>query len=256
MTQMALTLFVPLYAQGVLGTSATLSGTIMLPLLAAMLISNLVAGFLIAQIGRYKAFAIVGFGLGVAGFSALSRLDAGSPGWALPLCLVVLGTGTGMIFPTLTLSYQSAVGFHELGVATALNQFCRSMGSTLGAALFGSLLIARFVPEVHAALPPDVGFVLAGPSGGILRDPQALLDSAAAEALRASVLSRVAEPATADLVLEAIRTGLAGALHWVFAAAALVSVVGLVGSLLWRDIPMRRARASRDQEAQAVRPTA
>ena len=59
-----------------------------------------------------------------------------------------------MIFPTLTLSYQTAVSFSELGVATAFNQFCRSIGSTLGAALFGSLLIARFAPEVRAAAAP------------------------------------------------------------------------------------------------------
>ena len=148
MAQMALSLFVPLYAQGVLGASATLSGTIMLPLLASMLISNLAAGFLIAKIGRYKAFAVVGFAMLVVGFAVLSRLDAAAPGLALALCLIVLGAGTGMIFPTLTLSYQSAVPFSELGVATALNQFSRSIGSTLGAALFGSLLIARFVPEV------------------------------------------------------------------------------------------------------------
>jgi EmrB/QacA subfamily drug resistance transporter len=246
MAQMALSLFVPLYAQGVLGTSATLSGTIMLPLLASMLISNLAAGFLIAKIGRYKAFAVVGFGLLVVGFAVLSRLDAAAPGLALAVCLVVLGAGTGMIFPTLTLSYQSAVPFSELGVATALNQFSRSIGSTLGAALFGSLLIARFVPEVAAALPPELSAFLASPGGASLRDPQALLNPAAAEAVRSSVLGAFSEaqaPAVADLVLAAIRTGLAGALHWVFAAAAITSLVGLIGSLLWRELPVHRRRS-------------
>jgi EmrB/QacA subfamily drug resistance transporter len=182
MMQMALALFVPLYAQGVLGVSATLSGTIMLPLLGAMLVSNLSAGFLIAHIGRYKAFAIAGFGLAVVGFLGLARLDAASGALVLAVALIVIGAGTGMIFPTLTLSYQSAVAFDELGVATALNQFCRSIGGTLGSALFGALLVLRFDTD-----------------------------------------------------------GLEGALHWVFAAAAVVSLGGLLGSLVWREIPMRRA---------------
>jgi hypothetical protein len=201
---------------------------------------------LIAQIGRYKAFAILGFSLAVVGFGALSRLDAGTPPLFLPLCLVIVGAGTGMIFPTLTLSYQSAVSFHELGVATALNQFCRSIGSTLGSALFGTLLILRFVPEVHASLPPDIAVAVDGPLGASLRDPQSLLDPAAAESLRLTVVGLFPEsPAVADTVLGAIRDGLAGALHWVFGAAALISLTGLAGSIVWREIPMRMSRTKK-----------
>jgi EmrB/QacA subfamily drug resistance transporter len=245
MAQISLALFVPLYAQGVLGTSAALSGTIMLPLLGAMLVSNLAAGMLIAHIGRYKIFSIVGFTLGCVGFVASSRLDATSPSLALPLCLVVLGTGTGMIFPTLTLSYQSAVAFHELGVATSLNQFCRSIGSTLGSALFGSLLILRFVPEVESALPIDLTAWLSGPAGASIRDPQSLLNPSAAEALRLSVTQAFPTvPNAADAVLSAIRQGLTNALHWVFLASAGVTLAGLIGSLIWRDVPMRRSSRS------------
>jgi len=226
MMQMSLSLFVPLYAQGVLGTSATASGTIMLPLLMSMLVSNLAAGMLIAHLGRYKAFAIVGFALCVCGFVAMSRLGVDTSPLLLAGCLVVLGTGTGMIFPTLTLSYQSAVAFHELGVATSLNQFCRSIGSTLGAAVFGSLLIMRFLPEVQLALTPDVAPLIDISS---LRDPQSLLDPAAAHAF-------------SEAALVVVRAGLAGALHWVFGGAALVALIGLVGSVAWRELPMRHAR--------------
>jgi hypothetical protein len=241
MGQICLALFVPLYAQAVMGTSATLSGTIMLPLLGSMLLSNVASGMLIAHIGRYKAIAIVGFSLDLAGFIALSSLGTETPYLILGVCLAVIGTGTGMIFPTLTLSYQSAVSFGELGVATSLNQFCRSMGSTLGSAVFGSILVLQFLPSVRAGLPPDVGAWLDGPGGAGLRDPQALLNPAAAEALRASASQAFpGAPEVADLVLGAIRSGLGGALHWVFAAGALMMLAGLVGSAVWREIPVRR----------------
>jgi EmrB/QacA subfamily drug resistance transporter len=246
MGQISLALFIPLYAQGVMGTSATLSGTIMLPLLVAMLISNVAAGVLIAHIGRYKAFALAGFTLTILGFVALSQLDTQTPYLFLGLCLAVVGTGTGMIFPTLTLSYQSAVEFHELGVATSLNQFCRSMGSSLGSALFGSILILRFIPEVRAALPASVDGWLDGPGASLTRDPQSLLNPAAAETLQSSVAqSFPGAPQTAELVLSGVRLGLAGALHWVFGAAALMMVGGLLGSIVWREVPMRRGRRAR-----------
>jgi MFS family permease len=241
MAQICLALFVPLYAQGVLGASATVSGTVMLPLLGAMLVSNLAAGFAIAHMGRYKVFAIAGFGSATVGFVALTLLGPTSPILLLGICLAVIGLGTGMIFPTLTLSYQSAVPFHELGVATALNQFCRSIGSTLGSALFGSLLISRFLPSVQASLPADIASWLEGPGGASIRDPQSLLNPSAAEAVRLAVTSAFpADPVAPDAVLSAIRFGLAESINWVFAAAALVSLGGLLGSLLWREIPMRR----------------
>ena len=79
MGQISLALFVPLYAQGVMGTSATVSGTIMVPLLIGMVISNVTAGMWIAHIGRYKAFAIVGFGLAVVGFGMLAAFGPTTP---------------------------------------------------------------------------------------------------------------------------------------------------------------------------------
>jgi len=181
----------------------------MLPLLGAMLVSNTLAGMLIAQVGRYKWFAVVGFSLSTLGFLALSQLGTAAPALALPLCLVVLGAGTGMIFPTLTLSYQSAVRFDELGVATALNQFSRAMGGTLGAALFGTLLVLRFAAEAGTSAPFDVTALLSGP------------------------------------IASGTREALANSLHWVFASACLVSVLGLLGSLVWRDLSIRRPVATR-----------
>jgi EmrB/QacA subfamily drug resistance transporter len=252
MGQICLALFVPLYAQAVIGASATLSGTIMLPLLGSMLVSNLAAGMLIAHIGRYKAIAVLGFGLDLAGFLALSTLGPQTPYLVLGVCLAVVGLGTGMIFPTLTLSYQSAVAFHELGVATSLNQFCRSIGSTLGSALFGSILILRFLPSVRAGLPAALGGWLDGPGGAGVRDPQALLNPAAALALREGVAQAFpGAPEMADLVLAAIRSGLGGALQWVFAAGAATMLVGLVGSLVWREVPMRHTSSSRPLSAEA-----
>jgi EmrB/QacA subfamily drug resistance transporter len=241
MGQISLALFVPLYAQGVLGTSATVSGTIMIPLLVGMVISNITAGIWIAHIGRYKAFAIVGFALAVVGFGMLAVFGPTTPFVVLGGCLALLGVGVGMIFPTLTLSYQSAVEFSQLGVATSLNQFCRSMGSTLGSAVFGSILVLRFTTGLHGGLPQAVGDWLDSPDGAGLRDPQSVLNADATAALREQLAVLFPDlPNVADQVLRSIQDSLAGALHLVFFIGAVVMLCGLIGSIVWREIPMRR----------------
>ncbi len=244
MGQISLALFVPLYAQAILGTTATVSGTIMVPLLLGMLVSNVSAGFLIAHIGRYKAFAILGFGLCTLGFAALALLGSDVSYPMLGGDLALLGMGVGMIFPTLTLSYQSAVEFRQLGVATSLNQFCRSIGSTLGSALFGSILVLRFAGGVRSALPADIASWLDGVG---LQDPQAVLKDDATEQLRSQLAAAfpAAGPGLADAVVAAIRNSLGDAVHLVFAIGAAVMLVGLLASIVWREIPMRRiSRAS------------
>jgi EmrB/QacA subfamily drug resistance transporter len=241
MGQISLALFVPLYAQGVLGTSATVSGTIMIPLLVGMVISNFTAGLWIAHIGRYKAFAIVGFALATVGFGMLAAFGPSTPFVVLGGCLAMLGVGVGMIFPTLTLSYQSAVEFSELGVATSLNQFCRSIGSTLGSAVFGSILVLRFTTGLHAGLPQAVGDWLDSPAGASVRDPQSVLNPAASAALREQLTATFpAISDVADQVLAAIQDSLAAALHEVFLIGAVVMVFGLIGSLVWHEVPMRK----------------
>jgi hypothetical protein len=237
-----------------MGTSATVSGTIMVPLLIGMVISNVTAGIWIAHIGRYKAFAIVGFALAVVGFGMLAVFGPSTPLVALGGCLAMLGVGVGMIFPTLTLSYQSAVEFSQLGVATSLNQFCRSMGSTLGSAVFGSILVLRFTTGLHGGLPQAVGDWLDSPDGAGVRDPQSVLNPDATAALREQLAAAFPNlPDVAELVLRSIQDSLGAALHLVFFIGALVMLGGLVGSIIWREIPMRRvSRSSSRAPARAI----
>ena len=126
-------------------------------------------------------------------------------------------------------------------MATSLNQFCRSIGSTLGSAVFGSILILRFVTGLNASVPPPVANWLDTPTGAGLRDPQTVLSPNAAEALRDQLaIAFPNSPEFSNLVLKAIQDSLASALHLVFFIGALVMVCGLIASIVWREIPMRR----------------
>ena len=235
--------FLPLFVQGVIGTSATISGSIIAPMTITMLLASIANGQLIARTGRYKPFALGGFLVGTGGLLLLAALGANATYGILVLDMVLLGLGLGFVGPTLTLAAQSAARPSELGVVTSLLQYARSMGNTLGTAIFGSILTLRFVPEVQAALPLDVAAILPGEILVMAENPQALLDPSAANALRAALAD---SPAAAEAVVAALRGGLAGALQWVFLGAALVFGSGFVAVLFLHEVPLvgRGDRAS------------
>jgi MFS family permease len=233
-------LFIPLFVQGVIGASATASGTVMAPMMLMMLLSSVVGGQWIARTGRYKPFMVVGYSLLLVGMLLLSSLGADAQFVAIMLVMLVLGLGNGLCGPTVTIAAQNASRPGELGVVTSMLQFTRSMGSTLGTAVFGSILTLRFLPEMQAALPVSLGLPL-----GLLeqiRDPQALLNPESAAALRERVAAE--SPAAVSVVLEAIRAGLAGSLQWVFLTSAGVLATALVACLFMREVPLRGRRSA------------
>jgi hypothetical protein len=235
--------FIPLFVQGVIGTSATVSGSIVAPMTITMLFASITNGQLIARTGRYKPFALGGFFVGTLGLLVLSFMGAGVSYAAMVVDMLILGLGIGFVGPTLTLASQSASRTHELGVVTALLQFFRSVGNTIGTAIFGSILTLRFAPEVQSALPDDLAENLPDHVLAMTQSPQALVDPAQADQLRAAILDAMpAAPDAVDLMVGALRAGLAGSLHWVFLSAALVFASGMVATLFLREVPIVGAR--------------
>jgi MFS family permease len=234
------TLFLPLFVQGVIGTSATVSGTIMAPMMLTMLVASILGGQHIARSGRCKPLLLVGLTISALGMYLLSTLGADAQYVTLVLLMVVIGLGSGLTGPTLTIAAQNASKPGEIGVVTALLQLARSMGNTLGTAVFGSILTLRFLPEMRAAVPDELTSRLDAVGIEAIRDPQALLNPAAATILRDSLGQTFIDvPEAVEIIFLAIRAGLAGSLHWVFLAAALVLASALVAALFMREIPLR-----------------
>jgi EmrB/QacA subfamily drug resistance transporter len=232
----ATVIFIPLFVQGVLGASATVSGSVMIPLTVAMLVANVANGFLLARFGYYRAFTLGGFAIGTAGLIALANLGMNTDVMTIMLLMVVLGLSIGFVGPTLTLASQIASKPGEIGIVTSLLQFARQMGNTIGTAIFGTVLTLRFLPEMQAALTPDIAPRLDAAMLEAIGDPQALLLPESAAALRQNLALALADrPEAVDLVFDAIRAGLAGALHWVFLAGAMVFGSGLIAALFLRD---------------------
>ncbi|WP_318307219.1 MDR family MFS transporter [Amycolatopsis solani] len=159
---MGLTSYLPTYAQGVLGAGALVAGFAVAALTVGWPISAALAGKIYLRIG-FRDTALIGSVFIIAGGVLVATLGATSSIWAAAVAAFVLGLGLGLAASPTLVAIQSVVGWDRRGVVTATNLFSRSLGSAVGAAVFGAIanatLASRFEnppAEVAGKLPPSV----------------------------------------------------------------------------------------------------
>jgi EmrB/QacA subfamily drug resistance transporter len=153
-------IFLPIFMQNVVGLSATASGFAGLPLVIGLVIGNIVSGQLVSRFGRYKPLMLAGLvimtiGFAVAGFT----LTPQSTFWEVFAKMLILGIGLGPSIPLYTLAVQNAVSPEKIGVATSAATFFRSMGSTVGLAIFFSIFgnyLATNLPTAISSATADL----------------------------------------------------------------------------------------------------
>lgn len=206
--------FLPTFMQFVNGVSATTSGLRTLPMVAGMLITSIGSGQIVGRTGRYRIFPIAGTATMAVAFLLLSGMDAATPTWQQSLYLFILGTGIGLCMQVLVLVVQNTSSFADLGVATSGVTFFRTIGSSFGAAIFGSLFANFLASRIGPAL------VASGAAPRAAESPQAL---------------HMLSPQMAAPLVDAY----ADSLGRVFLCAVPVAVVGFVVSLFLKEVQLR-----------------
>jgi MFS family permease len=141
-TTIALTIFLPLYAQVALGLSVSESATTIIALQGGATLTSVVAGRLIVRFTHYKRVPIAGLAFSVVALIPLAVMPTGlSPATALGL-IALVGIGLGPSFPFTVVVVQNAVAFHQLGIATGTMNFFRALGSTFIVTGFGAIVLA------------------------------------------------------------------------------------------------------------------
>ncbi|MFE1146258.1 MDR family MFS transporter [Streptomyces albidoflavus] len=133
------TLYLPLYQQVVQSASAADSGLLLLPMMIATLVTSNIAGKVMTATGRYKVFPVLGSALLVVGMGLLSTMDTGTSRFATSAYMAVVGAGTGFTLQMANTIAQNAVDLRDMGAASAATQLFRSLGGSLGVAVFASL---------------------------------------------------------------------------------------------------------------------
>jgi EmrB/QacA subfamily drug resistance transporter len=142
--------FVPLFVQGVIGTSATSSGVVLTPLILGAVTTSFISGQIVSRTGRYRPNTLVGPILLGAGMVLLWRMGVHTTNGEAARNMVVAGIGLGMMMQIFVLSVQNSVARSAMGSATALTQFARSIGSTLGVTVMGVLVNQGLPTSVQA----------------------------------------------------------------------------------------------------------
>ncbi len=141
--------YLPSYLQYVDGDSATVSGVRTLPMVLGLLIASIGSGNVISQTGRYRVFPIAGSLVMGLGLFLMSRMGPGTGVWLESLYMFVLGFGIGLCMQVLTIAVQNTVEYADLGTATSGVTFFRTLGSSFGTAVFGTIYTNALGPNLR-----------------------------------------------------------------------------------------------------------
>jgi EmrB/QacA subfamily drug resistance transporter len=215
----------PLFFQLVGGVDAAHSGALVVPFLGSNCLGAYVAGQIARRLGRTRWLMVSGLICTMAGFGLLGTLGPNTPTALTVIYQLVLGFAIGLIMPTVLVAVQNAAELRDVGVATGVLLFLRSMGGAFGSTLTGAILVSRFA---------DVAGSLGLPTHIDLSEVRG----------RSSVFAGL--PDASRHTLEA---GLTGAFHLAFLSCGALMVAACIVALRMRDLPLRTTSA---QEPAAI----
>jgi Na+/melibiose symporter-like transporter len=236
--------YIPLFVQSVIGTSATNSGLVTMPMMLTMSITSAAVGQVLARTGRYRIFLMIGLAVMTAGMFMLAQMGVHSSQREATRDMVVLGIGLGFTMPIMFLVALNTSSHQMLGVTTSTITFVRSVGGTLGVALMGSLLNGRLQSELVSQTPADVTQNVPPPLLQRLQDPQILVVPDAMREVHEAFLGLGAQGQQLyDQALLATKTALAMGITYAFVVGAALTLVALAVGIFLKEVPLRKTYA-------------
>ncbi|MEU8240294.1 MDR family MFS transporter [Actinoplanes missouriensis] len=206
--------FLPTYLQYVDGVSATASGVRTLPMVAGLFLMSMLSGNMVSRTGRYKMFPIAGGAVMSVGLYLMSTMGASTSTWLESLYMFILGCGIGLSMQVLTIAVQNTVPYADLGTATSGVTFFRTLGSSFGTAIFGTLYSGRLEDRLAEALAQT------GVPATVAQNPEAL---------------NALDPALSGPIIAAY----ADSINYVFRWVVPVAVLGFLVAWLLKEVPLR-----------------
>ncbi|MFB8364718.1 MFS transporter, partial [Streptomyces sp. NPDC055929] len=163
------TVFFSQYFQLARGESPTMSGVLTIPMIGGLFVSSTVSGLVITRTGRWKAWLVGGGVLVTAGLGLLGGIRYDTPYWHVAVFMAVMGLGIGMMMQNLVLCTQNQVPPQDLGAASSVVTFFRSLGGAVGVSALGAVLgtkVTDYVGEGLRKLGPEAAALGHGGTGG------------------------------------------------------------------------------------------
>jgi EmrB/QacA subfamily drug resistance transporter len=220
------TVYLSQYFQLARGMSPTHAGLMSIAMVGGLLVSSIVTGRIISETGRWKKFLVGGMVLVIIGLSLLSTIDAHTNLAVVGVFMAVLGLGLGATMQNLVLAVQNNTAQSDMGAASSVVAFFRSMGGSIGVSALGAILATQVAANVTSGLA-----ALGVPAGST--DSHEIPDLAALPGPIRQVFEQAFGEATGHLFLVAVP----------FAVLAFVCV------LFIREVPLRTTILREDEIA-------
>jgi EmrB/QacA subfamily drug resistance transporter len=241
-------IYLPLFMQGVLGVSATQSGNLLTPLLMGVVVGSIVGGQTISRTGEYRTLGVVGSTLVAIGMIVFARMDAETTRLYVAGGMIVAGLGMGLLQPVYSLAVQNVAPRERMGAATSSTIFFRSIGSTVGVAAFGSVMLTQyhneFTRSMPAAVPPAALPFFENPLLLVQVRPQL-------EQMFASVPGGTA---VLEGMLLNVKTALTHGLQEIFFLSAVIMTAAVFLHFFLKRVPLRTRSAGEHAGAAAAAP--
>jgi EmrB/QacA subfamily drug resistance transporter len=223
-------IYIPLFMQGVLGVTATRSGSLLTPMMLGFVVASATSGNIVGRTGRYRIVVLTGVSLTAVGIFLMASMTPQTVQWEVIRNMIITGLGMGSIMPIYTLCVQNVAPPNVMGAATASVQFFRSIGGTVGVATYGSILLrkyhANFSSNIPAGTPPRV---LA-----LLNNPLQLQLASHAQGIQPGDLLLLRQ------LLGNVRQALFQGLHQIFVIGSILMIFAITVNLFLQEVPLRK----------------
>jgi len=227
--QFGASVFLGQYFQVARGHTPTESGLLMMPLILGSMIGSAGSGAWITRSGRWKGIMLAGAAVLIVGLCLMGTTDHTTPIWQLNVLMVLIGLGTGALMQNLVLVVQNTVDVTDIGAASGVVTFFRSLGGTVGIAVLGAVLASSVATKIASGLAA-LGIHAPGSSTSSLD------------------LDKLPPP-----VLTVVRTAYADATGRIFLYAGIAAIVTLLAVAL---MPRAELRTTIRKEESAAAPAA
>jgi MFS family permease len=226
------TVFLSQYFQISRGMSPTHAGLMTVPLVMGLMISSMLTGRRISQTGRWKRFLVSGMVLVVLGLSLLSTIDEATSLWVVGAYMAILGIGMGATMQNLVLAVQNNTAQREMGAASSVVAFFRTMGGSVGVSALGAALGHQVSQHVISGL---TALGLTPPSGS---ESRSIPDLSTMPAPVRGVIEQAYGEATGHI----------------FLLATPVAALALIAVLFIKEKPLRLTVQREDELTQEFKP--
>lgn len=229
---LAAIVYLPYYAQGVMGISATVSGIMTIPMMLALLIASNFTGRMISKYGKAPRLSVVSFVILLFGTFLLSRIGSGTPYVLVVAYMSILGFGIGMSMPIANVNAQNACPPPQIGTVTSSVLFFRNIGGTVGSSLCGAIMnegLTKGMSNLDAGSLPDT-------VAALLKNPQVIINADAVDQIRAGIPAALGDGF--NILLGQAKAVIALSVDHVFLLCVAVGVLGIVASCLMKEAPL------------------